>query len=180
MRRTLHVGIHKSLLLQLLANHGAGEVLKDVAGTDEEARQLINADPREFFVLDPTCDRRGPDGSCLGHEVNPPVRADYTREELIAICERAVVPMGKWRNRDSPSAHENLGLCAVMLKAGAPFTIHPPQPGGGCHTDARTIWLTVSWHGFNDFEFGTKFGESEMFYLPTPARLDETAGRDWY
>jgi hypothetical protein len=68
-RRILHVGIHKGLLLTLLANHGAGEVLKGWTGTDEEARLAIVEDPREYIVLDPACDRQGPDGACLGHEV---------------------------------------------------------------------------------------------------------------
>lgn len=108
-------------------------------------------------------------------------KVDYTRDELIAICERAVVPIEKWRNRDSPSSHEKLGLAWVMLKAGAMFQVHPSREGvSGCFTDARTIWLTISWHNFSDFEYGTKFGENEMFYLPTPERLDETVGGDWY
>lgn len=31
-------------------------------------------------------------------------KTDYTREDLIAICERAIVPQDHWRNRDSASA----------------------------------------------------------------------------
>jgi len=110
------------------------------------------------------------------------VKTDYTREELIQICERAVVPIEKWGNRDSPSSHEKLGVCSVMLKAGADFTVHRAKKEGesGCLTDDRTIWLTLHWHNFGDFEYGTRFGESDSFYLPTPARLDQTEGRDWY
>lgn len=109
-------------------------------------------------------------------------KTSYSREELIEICERAIVPIDKWGNRDSPSAHEKLGVCLVMLKAGAEFTVHRPPniDERGCFTDERTIWLTLQWHNFSDFEYGTKFGESDSFYLPTPARLDQTAGRDWY
>lgn len=112
------------------------------------------------------------------------MKTDYTREELIAICERAVVPIDKWSDRDSPSSHEKLGLCWVMLKAGGDFAIHRTAKEGerGCFTDDRTIWLTVRWPGFNNFEFGTtnQPSESDEFYLPTPERLDATAGRDWY
>lgn len=109
------------------------------------------------------------------------IKTDYTREELIAICERAVVPHNKWSDRDSPSAHENLGLCWVMLKAGCDFHVHPVGAASGCFTDERTIWLTVNWRTFSDFEYGSSFAShSEQFYLPTPARLDDTQGMDWY
>jgi len=109
-------------------------------------------------------------------------KIDYTREELIAICERAVVPMHKWRDRDSPHSQEKLGLCWVMLKAGAEFHVHPAAPlkPAGCYTDDHTIWLTLSWHDFSDFEYGTRLSAGETFYLPTPARLDKTTGEDWY
>jgi hypothetical protein len=111
------------------------------------------------------------------------MRTNYSREELIAICERAVVPIEQWGNRDSPSAHEKLGLCWVMLKSGANFTVHRAAKEGessGCFTNDRTIWLTLHWHNFSDFEYGTEFSESEQFYLPTPERLEATKGRDWY
>jgi len=112
------------------------------------------------------------------------IKFDYTREELIAICEQAVVPMAKWANRDSPSSHEKLGLAWVMLKAGADFYVHPPVPGKvvrGLHTDRETIWVTIYWRNFNDFEYGTRAAsESDTFYLPTPDRLKEREGRDWY
>lgn len=106
---------------------------------------------------------------------------DYSRENLIAICEAAVVPVEKWRNRDSPGAQEALGLCWVMLKAGCEFHVHPPQPEKrGCHTDARTIWLTIEWPTFNTFEYGGGNETNDTFYIPTPARLREAEGRDWY
>lgn len=112
------------------------------------------------------------------------IKHDYTREELIAICEQAVVPRNKWRDRDTPGTHEKLGLCWVMLKAGLPFSIHPPatsQSDRGCFTDERTIWLSVEWPSFSDFEYGTGMNEnSDTFYLPTPARLSQANGGDWY
>ena len=113
----------------------------------------------------------------------PTIRTDYGREELIAICERGVVPVREWADRDSPGAHEKLGLCWVMLKAGCEFSVHRAGAGNsGCHTNERTIWLTIWWPNFSDFEYGTTKvpSESETFYLPTPSRLDAANGRDWY
>lgn len=110
------------------------------------------------------------------------IKTDYTREELIAICERSVVPLDKWSDRDTPHSHEKLGLCWVMLKAGCPFHVHPAKnPREACYTDERTIWLSIAWPGFNDIEMSTGFNScDEQFYLPTPSRLDECKNRDWY
>lgn len=108
--------------------------------------------------------------------------SDFSRENLIAICEAAVVPVEKWRNRDSPSSHEKLGLCTVMLKSGCKFQVHMPVDGikDTCITDERTIWLTVEWPTFNTFELGEGYEADELIYLPTPARLRESIGGDWY
>lgn len=108
--------------------------------------------------------------------------APYRREDLIAICERAIVPIEKWRNRDSPSAQEQLGKALVLLRCGARFTVRraPRHGEHGCYTDSRTIWVDIQWHGFSDFEFGTRWSESDTFYLPTRARLDAVNGEDWY
>lgn len=123
----------------------------------------------------------------MANDVIPPLGlsglldGDYSRENLIAICEAAVTPVAKWRNRDSPGAHEKLGLCWVMLKAGCEFHVHAPRPGeSGCYTDDRTIWLTVHWPNFSAFEYGNGETDDEMFYIPTPKRLRESVGGDWY
>ncbi len=63
----LHVGIAKWLLIELLTEHGAAAVLKGWQGTDLEAYEAIQRDPRAFFVLDPSCDNVQPDGACGGH-----------------------------------------------------------------------------------------------------------------
>ena len=106
---------------------------------------------------------------------------DFSRETLIAICEAAVTNVKQWANRDSPGAHEQLGLCWVLLKSGCEFHVHPPKEGSsGCHTDDRTIWLTVEWPSFDTFEYGGGHEQDDMFYLPTPKRLREAAGEDWY
>lgn len=115
---------------------------------------------------------------------NEAPRWDYSREELIAVCERAVVPVEKWRNRDSASAQQGVGLAWVMLRAGAEFYINPPRPGhSGCRTDERTIWVEFHWPGFRALEYGRSDHanwEDETIYLPTPARLDKADGDDWY
>lgn len=113
------------------------------------------------------------------------MRTDYTREELVAICERAVVPVEKWRNRDSASAQNGVGQAWVLLKAGCEFHIHPNPPAGqhGCFTDADTIWLDLEFPGFSAFEYGRSdhhYWEDETVYLPTPERLERSAGNDWY
>jgi hypothetical protein len=109
---------------------------------------------------------------------------EYPRDRLIAICEQAVVPVKKWGDRDSPSAHEKLGLCWVMLKAGCDYRVivEPKRPNSGCVTDDRTIWLEIRWPSFSDIEWGDSdnCSSGDTFYLPTEARLDATKDGDWY
>lgn len=40
------------------------------------------------------------------------------REELIELCERAIVDEGKWKNRDSHYSQLNIGKAWALLKAG--------------------------------------------------------------
>lgn len=40
------------------------------------------------------------------------------REELIALCERAVVPVEQWSDRDSADAQKQVGEALVLLRAG--------------------------------------------------------------
>jgi hypothetical protein len=51
---TIHIGIAK---------------WRDWKGTDAELADAIRRDPRDIFVLDPTCDRQGADGACQGHDM---------------------------------------------------------------------------------------------------------------
>lgn len=111
------------------------------------------------------------------------IDGDYSRDNLVAICEAAVVNVEKWSNRDSPLSHENLGLCWVMLKAGCEFIVTQPDTVAphSCVTDDNTIWLNVYWPSFNSFEYGTdEYDDNRHFYIPTPQRLRERLGRDWY
>ena len=47
----------------------------------------------------------------------------YNREKLIKICEKAIVDISKWSNRDSPSAQINIGKCWALLKAGCEYNL---------------------------------------------------------
>ncbi len=64
-----HVGIVKPLLLSLIKNEGASTVLVGWQGTDAEAIEAVEADPRSVFVLDAKCRDWKEDGSCRGHKV---------------------------------------------------------------------------------------------------------------
>lgn len=117
-----------------------------------------------------------------------PVRTDWTREELIAICQRAVVPVKDWRHLQAAEVHEKHGLCWVLLTAGCEFTVQPAAPEGtrrSCATDAQYIWVFIAWPDVSDLRLGTRpkapaGSNCAAFRLPTPARLDEAAGKDWY
>lgn len=107
------------------------------------------------------------------------IDGDYSRENLIRICEAAVVSVNEWRNRDSPSSQEKVGLCWAMLRAGCDFKV-TTEGSGGCVTNDKTIWLEMDWPSFNTFEYGHgEYHREETFYLPTPERLRVSSG-DWY
>jgi hypothetical protein len=109
---------------------------------------------------------------------------EYSREKLIEICEKSIVPLALWGDRDTPSAQERIGLCWALLKAGCHFSIlvKPENKGDRCVTDERTIWLRIRWPSFLDIECGEEgdCSNEEVFYLPTEKRLKENKGDDWY
>lgn len=96
---------------------------------------------------------------------------DFSRADLIAICEQAIVPESKWGNRDSAAAHRQLGKCWAQLKAGCFFKVEK--------IDHRTIWLQVRAQGFAHHDYGGGL-DDETYYLPTPERLKEAGNGDWY
>lgn len=111
------------------------------------------------------------------------IDGDYSRENLTAICEAAVVPEEKWWDRDSPGAQTSLYQCWGLLKAGCDYFVHRHAKDGetGCYTDDQTIWLTVEWKSFSTFEYGIDADKcQDSFYLPTPKRLRARKGGDWY
>ena len=102
---------------------------------------------------------------------------EYTREDLIKICEQAFVPEDKWHDRDSETSQCSLGECYALLKAGCDFEV--VYEDDVCATNERTIWLNVYSKGFGYFDWGGA-KEKHHYYLPTQKRLDEANGGDWY
>lgn len=110
--------------------------------------------------------------------------SNFSRESLISICERAVVDVSKWGNRDSPSSQESVGKLWALLKSNCQFEVL--YENDGLCTNDNTIWLRVwspkfshfDWDGFDLNDRDTM--EDETFYLPTTARLDYSDGNDWY
>lgn len=112
---------------------------------------------------------------------------EYTREDLIKICEKAFVSEDKWNNRDSEQAQSKLGQCYALLKDGCDFEVI--YDNEMCGTDEYTIWLYVYSKGFYYFDTASpddtmedlrQLKEQYHFYLPTQKRLDEVNGGDWY
>ena len=98
---------------------------------------------------------------------------DYSREQLINICEKAIVPVGKWADRDTPDAQLDLGKVWVLLKANCQFEVLP-------ETDNKMIYLKITYPDFHFFETHG-YQEDGIFYLPTEQRLAEVEqGSDWY
>lgn len=112
------------------------------------------------------------------------MKTDYTREELIKICEKAIVPESKWSDRDSASSIRQVGDCWALLKAGCDFEVRTKEnteKDSNCITDEDTIWVDFFFNGFQRFEYGEDVDKEEKTnYLPTPKRLSEIKGKDWY
>jgi hypothetical protein len=92
------------------------------------------------------------------------------------------VPEAKWTNRDSAAAVRQLGDCLALLRAGCDFTIRTHEnsrSGDPCVTDARTIWVDITFRGFAAFEHDGPL-ENETYYIPTQERIDAAGGGDWY
>ena len=103
-----------------------------------------------------------------------------TREELIDLCTRGVVPQEHWYNRDTAGAQRQLGEALALLKAGCDFH---EEVSHYMKSDSNTIWVRIEFPGFNAFEYGPadrSTWESETFYIPTADRLYEAKGKDWY
>ena len=110
------------------------------------------------------------------------MKTDYTREELLDLCERGIVPEDKWGNRDSESSQRSLGEAWALLKARCMFRVRTKEnvkrPDSGCYTDEKCVWIDVVTRGFDCFEGGAH--GTHTFYIPTAARLEQAKGGDWY
>lgn len=102
-------------------------------------------------------------------------------EELIRICEDAIVQREQWRDRDTPETQHQVGVCWALLRAGCSYRVRaaPECWGDSCVTDDETIWLEITAPNFGTFDWGGS-PETETFYLPTRSRLEERRGQDWY
>lgn len=109
---------------------------------------------------------------------------EYTREKLIEICESANVKESEWLDRDTPKAQMSLGECWALLKAGCDFRVLTKEINPtGLFTNEKTIWIEIKHETFNSMELGDEdedYRKSELYYLPTEARLKSAAGGDWY
>ena len=117
----------------------------------------------------------------------------YERNEMIALCDQAVVPVDKWMDRDSCKAHQQIGQLRMLLKAGCNFEImtkyteKDSQMPEMC-TSKNTIWVRVfgpdfKWvemHGIDDVPEDYNKHEIDTFYLPTYSKVKAADGEDWY
>lgn len=101
---------------------------------------------------------------------------EYTRDELLEICEKAFVHTDIWHDRDSYDAQCQLGECYALLKDGCEFKV---LYGDNLKTDDHTIWIRITSTGFAWFEYDGAM-EQDVYYLPTLKRLEEADGGDWY
>lgn len=112
----------------------------------------------------------------------------YTREDLIKICELAIVNEEDWEDRDTESSQQQVGICWALLKAGCDFEVTyeklDDEDRNRCITDEDTIWLYIYSKGFMWFECAEDnsrdYKEKIHIYLPTMKRLAEAKGKDWY
>lgn len=102
-------------------------------------------------------------------------KTNYSRTELIAICEQAIVDQTHWTDRDSAHSMIGVGTAWALLSAGCEFRV---LTKGNLKTDQNTIWIEITYQGFQYFEMHEL--SFDHFYLPTPKRLAERAGKDWY
>lgn len=111
---------------------------------------------------------------CLTREGHAKGRVQTpTREELLSLCERGVVPEKKWWDRDSASAQRQLGECRALLAAGCDFDVEP-------EIKHNAWWVHVFFRGFDAFEYGEQAMSHESFYVPTSERLEARPDGDWY
>lgn len=117
------------------------------------------------------------------------MKTDFSREELIDICEHSIVPEKWWFNRDTKYSQSGVGTVWALLRAGCEFIILVRDPNSKKHqravTDSKTIWIEILSKEFNWIENGgdpelKNLKDAETFYLPTPDRLKESKGKDWY
>jgi hypothetical protein len=99
-------------------------------------------------------------------------KVDYTREEIIALCDKAIFDVAEWSNRDHPQAMIQVGKCWALLKAGCQFKVITEDPLNiGIVTNEKIVYLEVWYPVFGDFENDTTEDpkHSDNFYIPVNA-----------
>lgn len=109
---------------------------------------------------------------------------DPNRDELIALCRHGVVLQMNWRDRDSAKAQRQLAECRALLEAGCQYSVlhgneNKAHPESHLVTDQDTIWLRITYRGFNSFEEG-EIVDTQTFYVPSRSKLERSNGQDWY
>ena len=133
------------------------------------------------------------DGKLVNSEPQPVLPAidalELSREDLIQLCDLAIVPEQRWLNRDSAIAQTQIGQCRQLLLAGCQYTLLTAEHDRYCQTSEDTIWIEIAYKGFSAFENVSNWDteeerfsyyDKETFYIPTMKRLMERFGRDWY
>lgn len=145
-------------------------------GEIEAALEAYNAAPEELTVSE-LRSRIDAARDAQKAASQPPSDDELSRDVLVQLCKDGLVPQALWSNRDSSSAQIKLATAGALLQSGCDYTIL--REPGGLNTDAQTIWLRIEWEGFGYFDYDGGL-DSDTFYLPTRARLNEVAGKDWY
>lgn len=109
--------------------------------------------------------------------------AEYTRELLIELCEKAFVKQEDWKDRDSADAQAGIAMSLMLLKAGCKFEASGSEIF--THTIDITFWVKdFTWWDVLDadeveYPDGVNNGKY-TYYIPTQYKLDQVAGKDWY
>ena len=99
-----------------------------------------------------------------------------TTEELVGLCERAVVPVNAWSDRDTPRSQEKIGKAWALLRAGCAWRLAKSP-----ESTPITWWIEITHPTFSSIEEGDPdLVDDELFYIPTQQKLDASSGKDWY
>ena len=96
---------------------------------------------------------------------------EYTKEDIIKLCDDGVVHFSEWDDRDTPSAQSQLATARAYLIAGCPFRMCIK---GSIRSDDETVWIEIKHYKFEDEP------SFHTYYIPTRKRLDESKEKDWY
>jgi len=134
-------------------------------------------------------------GTQVGDSVKPlrleieflvPIKLLYTRDELIDICERAIIPQKLWEQAQTEKVQKDIGRCWQLLKCRCDYQIIGILTEGliGIHFFVHSQeWFE---HGDNPEDtseytgFSFDSDKNDLgFHLPTPDRLEKFIGKDW-